>query len=107
MKLFGSYFSALLSALCISALSFSFPLFSWRQRQHREPARRRLAPRTKIAASPRHDRAPDACFAAIAAFSLSSVRPMVPLILSRLAFRVKKIGNRGSAQHNRFLQNIL
>ncbi len=32
---------------------------------------------------------------------------MVALILSRLAFGVKKIGNRRSAQHNRFLQNIL
>jgi len=32
---------------------------------------------------------------------------MVALILSRLAFGVKKIGNRRSAQHNRFPQDIL
>ena len=32
---------------------------------------------------------------------------MVPLIFSRLAFGVKKIGNRGPAQHNRFPQNVL
>ena len=32
---------------------------------------------------------------------------MVPLIFSRLAFRVKKIGNRGPSQHDRFLQNVL
>jgi hypothetical protein len=32
---------------------------------------------------------------------------MVPLILSRLAFGVKKIGNRRPAHHDRFLQNPL
>jgi hypothetical protein len=32
---------------------------------------------------------------------------MVPLILSRLAFGVKKIGNRRAAQHNCLPQNDL
>src|SRR6266513_85009 len=48
----------------------------------------------------------DGRFATIAAFPLAPVGPMVPLIFSWLAFRVKKIGNRRSTQHNRFLQNV-
>src|SRR5713226_1716249 len=78
-----------------------------RQRQRREPAWRPLAFRTKIAASPRYNGSPDGRFASIAVFPFATVRPMVALILSRLALRIKKVGNGGPAQHNRFLQDIL
>jgi len=40
-------------------------------------------------------------------FALASIRAMVALIFSGLPFSVKKIGNRGPAQHNRFPQNVL
>src|SRR6266849_10420355 len=89
-----------------ASLRLDFLPFFFRQRQHRDAARRRLALWTKIAASSCYNRAPNRRLATAAVFSFASVRAMVPLIFSRLALRVKKIGNRGPAQNNRFLQNV-
>jgi len=91
-------------ALCPSTLHFF--LVRW-QRQRTASARRRLAFRTEIAASSGDDGAPDQRLATVTTFSLAGIRPMVPLIFSRLARGVKKIGNGGSAQHNRFTQDLL
>src|SRR5712671_2583089 len=69
--------------------------------------RRRLALRAKMAAAPRHNHSPDRRPAAETALSFASIHPMVPLIFSRLALGVKKIGNRRPARQNRFAQDIL
>src|SRR5208337_32789 len=95
----NTWLSSLLQTLfpplsCFSAMLFSAP-------------RRFLALRTKIAAAPRHDHALNSRLAAKARFPLSSIRSMMPLIFSRLAFRVKKVRDRGSAHHNRPLQDAL
>src|SRR4029077_4893239 len=75
--------------------------------QNSKSLRQRLAPGTKITASPRDNRAANRRLAAMALFSLASVCPLAPLIFSRLAFGVKKIGDRRPAQDDRFPQNIL
>src|SRR5712691_321939 len=86
-----------------NASTFLLALACSPQRQSQEAVGRGLAFWTEIAASPRHNRPPDRCSAPVAAFSFASVDAMEPLILSRLAFRVKKIGNRGTAHHDGFL----
>src|SRR5713226_2823220 len=91
-------------ALCASALRLFF-LLLW-ERRRGESARRRLAFRAEVTAPPRHNRAPYGRSAAVTVLSLASIRTMVPLIFSRLALGVKKIGNGRSAQRNRFLQNF-
>src|SRR6266478_6250543 len=104
-------FSSLRSSALSASLRYLFLAFSCfsapRQRQRYEPARRTLAPWTKIAAAPRNNRAPNRRFAPIAVFSLASVGPVVPLIFSRLAVGVKKIRNRRSSKRDCSPQNIL
>jgi len=43
----------------------------------------------------------------VTGFSLTAIRPVTPLIFPRLAFGVEKIGNGGTAHHDRFPQNPL
>src|SRR5215475_6736840 len=89
------------------------PHFSWwwrcgsRQRQDNESARRRLALWTEIAASTRYNPSPDDSPAPMAAFSLPAVSPVPALIFSRLAFRVEKVGNRGTTHGDGLAQDCL
>src|SRR6266568_8324520 len=66
---------------------------SLRQSKRGKTTRRGLALRTKITAASRHNSAPDRSLAPLTAFSFAAIRPMAPLIFSRLAFGVKKIRN--------------
>src|SRR5258707_14999958 len=69
--------------------------------------RRGLALRAEIAAAAGNNHTPDRRPAAVAAVSFASIRPIVPLIFSRLALDVKQIGNRRPARQNRLPQNPL
>ena len=85
-----------------------FPLLDSLFRQgkcHRGTSGRPLATWAKIAASPGHNRSPDRCSAPVARLPFSSIHPMAPLIFSRLAFGVKKIGDRRPAHRDCFFQN--
>ena len=85
-----------------SRVSRCFPL-----RPALHSTRCRLALRTKIAASAGNDDTPNRRAAPIATFPFSPIGSMAPLIFSRLAIRVKKIGNGRSSHHDGFSQNVL
>jgi len=70
-------------------------------------ARRLLANRAKITAPARNDDPVDRAAASKTFLSFASVRSMVLLIISRLPFRVDKIGNRRPAHLYCFPQNFL
>jgi hypothetical protein len=63
--------------------------------------------RAEVTAATRNDNSPDRGAAAVAAFPFTSVGAMVLLILSRLAFDVKKIGDGGAAGQDGFMQDVL
>jgi hypothetical protein len=81
--------------------------FASRQGQSEKTARCGLALGAKITASPGHNPATDDCAAAVALFSFAAIGPMVPLIFSRLARSVKKIGNGRAAHGDGFRQDFL
>src|SRR6267154_682211 len=69
--------------------------------------RRWLALRAKVAAPPCDNQSPDRRPATETALPFAPVHPMMPLIFSRLALGVKKIGNRRPARQNCLPQNVL
>src|SRR3981189_2303587 len=60
-----------------------------------------------MAAAPRDHPSPDRRPTTETALSFASIHPMMPLIFSRLALGVKKIGNRRPARRNCLPQNVL